>query len=361
MTVTFDDLVTDLRALREIGLAAARRVPLAALEKAVGLVEEAEADPVTIETLLRRAVDGLEPGRLRDAARYTFGLVPGTRDWAAYDRRRKSAEIYRVGTDRFRKHYERIIVDEVADAIHVICRAAVAGDRPESPRQRPPDAHRLTSSRTLDVVFGGRSVPISVHHRSIELISGVDILVSPENVYFATATMFKSSVSAAIRRRAAVRGPAGEVADDVVPRELAAQCAPGLAVEPGTVLATSGGELRHQGVRRVYHAAVACPRAGTNEYDTDPAAVGLAVANIFRLARTENRALNPPLTSIALPLLGAGRGGLDPMTSLTWIWGSLEVELARDASWHIHFVARNPEIGAAILAHIPPGDETAAG
>jgi hypothetical protein len=173
--------------------------------------------------------------------------------------------------------------------------------------------------------------------------------------------MFKSSVSAAIRRRAARRGAAGEVVDDVVQRELAAYGLPGLALAPGTVVGTSGGELRRQGIRRIYHAAVVSPRAGTNEYDTDPAAVGLAVSNVFQLARAENAMLDPPLTAICLPLLGAGRGGLDPMTSLTWIWGSLEDELARDGPWHIHFVARQREICEAILARVvavdPPGND----
>jgi len=364
MTVTLDALVADLRTVRAQGLPAARRIRLPALEEAAATLAAADGGPPsTAEDLLRQAVEKLDPGQLATAAGYTFGLVPGTRDWVASDRRKKCADIYRVGVDRIRKHHERIVMDEVAGIILARCRAAsFDGGRPaapEAPRDAPrealrdgPAGGRLTSTRTFSVRFGSRTAPVSVHHRSIELMTGVDILVSPENVYLAVATMFKSSASAAIRRRAARRGPAGEVTDDVVPRELAARPLAGLAVQPGTVVATSGGELRDQGVRRVYHAAIASPRVGTNEYDTDPAAVGLAVTNVFRLAREENRTGTPPLTSIALPLLGAGRGGLDPMTSLTWIWGSLEDELARDGPWHVHFVARNAEIADAIAARL---------
>ncbi|MFD3873408.1 hypothetical protein [Streptomyces sp. NPDC058623] len=50
-----------------------------------------------------------------------------------------------------------------------------------------------------------------------------------------------------------------------------------------------------------------------------------------------------PPTSVCLPLLGAGRGGLSAAGSLAAVWAAVEAELARGADWDVHLVVRSPE------------------
>jgi hypothetical protein len=194
---------------------------------------------------------------------------------------------------------------------------------------------------------------------SIEGLSDIDILVSPANTHFEVAMTFKSSVSACLRRAAATKNEAGGILHDVVGTELTAWMNAhgrvGLPVAPGTVAPTGAGELGRQGIRRIYHAAVVTPRAGTSDYDTDPAAVARAVRGVFALARAERARFGPPLESVCLPLLGAGRGGLPPMVSLSWIWAALDGVLAGDGRWRVHLVARRPEVAEEIVDRLVGG------
>jgi O-acetyl-ADP-ribose deacetylase (regulator of RNase III) len=82
-----------------------------------------------------------------------------------------------------------------------------------------------------------------------------------------------------------------------------------------------------QRIRRIYHAAIATPVAGTNYYDVEPASVATAVRNALALARAEQALFEPALSSIAFPLFGAGRGALDPAVSFAWLWTALERDI----------------------------------
>jgi O-acetyl-ADP-ribose deacetylase (regulator of RNase III) len=191
--------------------------------------------------------------------------------------------------------------------------------------------------------------------------------VAPGNIYLELPQQFKSSVSAAIRRAATVRGPDGRIVADVVADELQSWLRrngrPGLPVAPGTVVATSSGSMAGRGVRRIYHAAIASPRPGTNDYDVEPTAIAHAVRNVFALARAERRRFDPALRSLGFPLLGAGRGGLHPATSFAWIWTSVEREIVDDCTWEIHFITRCRPTADLIIARLaeagailePPG------
>lgn len=354
MPVNHADLVDNLRALRVKGLVGLRTVRLRELLDAAvacGLARPATAGPAAVETLLRHAAEELGGGRLGEAATYTFGLAPGTRDWPAQDRRRRSAEIYAVSTDRFRKHYERLVLEQTADAILRLCeRAASSPAAAMGAGEGAPV--RIGPRHVVSVPVGGRTARITVHTCSVEMLSAIDVIVSSENTHYELAHTFKTSLSACLRRAASTKGPSGEVVDDTLVRELASWIArhgrTGLAVAPGTVAPTSSGELAHRGVVRIYHAAVAVPRSGTNEYDVDPATVSLAAANVFELMRTE-RAHFPDLTSVCLPLFGAGRGGLPELVSFSWIWAAVADELARDDRWQVHFVARTPSTSQLIV------------
>ncbi|SHM88369.1 hypothetical protein [Cryptosporangium aurantiacum] len=339
-------LVDELRRLRVEGLVGLRTLrPRELLDAAVacGLAPPGRAGPAAVEALVRRAVEELGGGRLGDAAAYTFGLRPGTRDWPAQDRRRRSAEIYGVSVDRFRKHYEARVLAETADAI---LRLAA----PHHPGEATPD--KAGPWHVVPVPIDSRTVPITVHTCSVDMLTGIDVIVSSANTYLELAHTFTTSLSACLRRAASRKGPSGEILDDTLARELSAWIArhgrAGLTVAPGTVVPTSAGDLAQRGILRIYHAAVVAPRPGTNAYDIDPAHISLAVANVFRLARTE-RTEFPELRSVCLPLFGAGRGGLAEDVSFTWIWVALAAELARDDGWEVHFVARYPDTARTIV------------
>ncbi|MFC5187898.1 macro domain-containing protein [Actinomadura harenae] len=334
-------LLGDLRALRERGLLRLRDLRLPALRAAArGFDRSGHTGHAEIEALLRAALDQLDPGNLREAAAYTFGLAPGTRDWPSVARRRRSAELYGVTPEHFRKQQERDVIAQVAEQIELLRRPAPTGGTTPLP---PISA----------VPFGDPSLPpLLLHLGPIELVSGVDILVSSENVHLEMAKSYGSSVSAALRRAGAVRKPSGEIVDDCLQRELTAwvsrHARPGLAVAPGTVAETGPGDLAGNGIRRVYHAAVVV--AGPGGYDVSPDAIRLAVHNVFRLAERERTGFRPPLASICFPLFGTGRRSLLPVpVCAAALWRGIADELAGAPHWSVHVATHNPGHAAQVL------------
>jgi O-acetyl-ADP-ribose deacetylase (regulator of RNase III) len=336
-----DEIVAELRILRERGLVRLRHTDLKDLGRAAArtsLTATAAGSHSAVEAMLRTAVENLGGGSLGGAASATFGLGRGERDMAAQDRRRRAALTYGVSVERFRKHHERIVLEQVAEEILKLCTS------PDISGRSLPARAELDRRIKLAGRIGNVDLPIVVHIEPVELLSDIDILVVSDNVYFQLPQYFKSSVSAAVRLAAAVKSADGEIMTDVVGNELASWMRrygrAGLPVAPGTVAAVAPGQLANQQIRRIYHAAIAVPIPGTNHYDVDPTAIVSSVRNVFSLARAERDLFAPPLGSIAFPLLGAGRGGLDPATSFTWLWTALERELGNDRTWTIHFITR---------------------
>src|SRR5882672_4737976 len=110
---THAELVDDLGLVREKGLTQLRRLRLVALARAAtfcDLTEGSDASPAAIEALIRQAVERLSGGRLGEAAAYTLGLVQGTKDWPAQDRRAEVARLYGVTPDRARKAQEKTAI-----------------------------------------------------------------------------------------------------------------------------------------------------------------------------------------------------------------------------------------------------------
>jgi hypothetical protein len=385
-----DELVRDLKTLREKGLIRLRSLELPALRLAAITAGESEGpgwDPLAIEALLRKAVAGLGGETMGEAAEYLFGLVRGTIGWRPKDLRERAAGYYGLSLESFRKEPEHLLIGQVAEEILKLCHqrqaepapqpVGVAEARPDAPGsgdeprrglldalQRlmaPTDGpHGWALEEDVTGVYGpfhmpiGRwRVPFVVHLGPIEALTGVDVVVSSENVHLQPAKPYKSSLSARLRHDAARRDATGAVVDDVLARELAAWLRAhgrqGLPVEPGTVVPTSSGELVHRGIKRIYHAAVVSPRVGTNEYDIDEHAVVRAVQGVFQLARAERQARFPSLRSVCLPLFGTGRGGLNPAVSFGWTWVGLRHELAADGSWELHVIARRPEQAISVL------------
>ncbi|MEU9167383.1 alpha/beta fold hydrolase [Streptomyces sp. NPDC048420] len=191
---------------------------------------------------------------------------------------------------------------------------------------------------------GDSTTPFFIHGGPLERLSGIDIIVSSENIYLQMSQFFKASTSGSLRRAAAVKGDGGEILEDVAGDSLIAwlraHARYGLPVLEGTVAPTPSGALRERRVQRIYHAAVVTPVDGTGDYTVNPRAITRATHNIFELARKERRDLKLPLSSICLPLLGSGRGDITLSRSFELVWGALMDELSDDGSWSIHFAAR---------------------
>src|SRR5690242_18112518 len=119
-----DEIIAELRLARERGLVRLRHTDLTALVRVAGRMGLASATGGGhggVEALLRSAVENLGGGSLGGAASATFGLGRGERDMAAQDRRRRAALTYNVSVERFRKHHERIVLEQVAEEILKLC------------------------------------------------------------------------------------------------------------------------------------------------------------------------------------------------------------------------------------------------
>ncbi|MFD8993356.1 macro domain-containing protein [Streptomyces abikoensis] len=350
----YASMLGELKEIRRAGLVKLRTLRVPVLQRTAA----ARTPSGSVEELIRHAVCRLDEGTLRAAAEYTLGLAQGTRDWPGADRRRRAAEIYGVSIERFRKDQELMLLGQVAEAIDRLGEGA-AGDRWDIG----------TTHRVVPVAVRGRTVPVSMHVHPVDLLRDVDVVVAPANVFFALPEPYKSSVAASLRRAGAVRGVTGDILEDPIRDELRAwaerQGALGRPVPPGTVAATGAGALTGQGIRRLYHAAVAVPRGGTNDYDVQPADITRAATRALAILAEEERAFRPPLRSVCFTLLGAGRGGLPYRTSIGALWAAVEADLARGARWDVHFVVRNPS-AAALLTRLatrirPEGDPTPTG
>lgn len=316
-------LVAELRVLRERGLLRQRHHPFPVLEEA------ARQAGASVDQLLEQVVARMD-GQLGEATAYTLGLVPGTKDWAAQDRRKRAAALYGVTPERFRRQQELLILENLAHEI----------------LGRPPEAaecDELPMGGSLRVVT--KAGAVTLHRQPVETLRGVEVIVSSENIYLEMSKWYKSSMSARLRSAAAVRNELGDVVDDVLQRELrewlAARGRAGGTVMAGTVVPTSAGELERHGVRRICHAAVVVPRAGGDTYDVERAAVARTVAWVFDHLEREG------FRSVCLPLFGSGRGGLDPAVAFSCLWEALAPELAREVE--VHLVVRSARGTSAAL------------
>ena len=181
-----------------------------------GVATAARGEFGAVEAVVRAAVDNLGGGTLGAAALATFGLGTGARDAPAQIRRRRAALAYGVSVERFRKHHERIVLEQVGEEILKLSEPPAAA-RPTTPRHA-----ELDRQIGLTGTIAGLDITIAVHIEPVELLRDVDVLVVPENVYLELPQHFKSSVSAAVRRAAAIRSADGEIVTDVIGDELRA-------------------------------------------------------------------------------------------------------------------------------------------
>lgn len=361
--LTHEQLVADLGRLRRNGLIRLRGVPLDSLYDAAATCDlPGEArEPAAIGALIRMAIDGLGGGDLAVAAEYTFGLAGGTRGWSIGERRRRAAQTYGVSVERFRKHHERLVVEQVAEEILKLTMVRRAA---EAPAPTLDGLHRGNTTVPLTIPVGRTRQELTLHVMPVELLRDIDVIVSSENVSLEMSKLFKPTVSAAVRRAGALRNATGEIVDDAIQRELTEWLQRngrvGFPVAPGTVAATGPGALANEGIRRIYHAAVATPRPDRDDYSVTADVVAIAVRNVLRLATAERDRYSPPLSSVCLPLFGAGHGGVSAATSFSWIWAALDQELTEDAPWRIHLVTHSAPQAEAIVGTVTTGTVAAA-
>jgi hypothetical protein len=357
---TVEELLTDLRLLRTKGLVRLRHTDLVYLSQAavrfsarqqsVGDGHDADlSGHQIIEIMLKKAIDSLGTGELCAAAISTFGLSSDTRDKPASYRRIRAARVYHISVERFRKYHERIVMEQVAEQILKLLTPVDVTPEPVRDGSEPMRAARFHGR------IDGVDLRVVVSVEKVEMLSGVDILVVPTNPYFELPQSYKSSVSAAVRRAAAIRAADGHLTD-VVADEIEAWkrggARPGLPAALGAVIPTSAGAMSRQSIHRLYHVAIATPRAGSNNYVVEPIAIIDGVRNILALARQEQDEYNPPLRSIAFPLLGSGRGGLSTARSFTWLWTALRREIAQLGLWELHFFTTVSEAAEFMRARI---------
>lgn len=123
-TPLFEDVVADLKKVREKSLGAVRRLNLPALHAATlaaGISSSELHEPAAVEELLRKAVGHLGGGSFQESAEYTFGLVPGYKVSPATERRRQAAKAMNVAPDTFRKDGEKLAIEQVAEGVLALC------------------------------------------------------------------------------------------------------------------------------------------------------------------------------------------------------------------------------------------------
>lgn len=134
-----------------------------------------------------------------------------------------------------------------------------------------------------------------------------DVWVNSENTNMQMDRYFGASTSALVRYLGAVKNAAGDVVDDVIGKELAAQLGSSPSVMPATVFVTGAGALREtNGVKRIFHVASVqgVPKVGYSP-----------IAKLERCVKNAlNKAADPAyqaeaLSSILFPIFGTGAGG----------------------------------------------------
>jgi len=171
-------------------------------------------------------------------------------------------------------------------------------------RQTEKHAYQLKAIRTKKV---------GVITGNIENVQGIDVWVSSENTNMQMARFYDRSVSGTLRYLGARKNQLGQVTDDVIAKELAAQMGDCHYVEPATVVVTGSGELeRSNSVKRIFHVASVFGQVASGYKPVDN--IGQCVLRALQKTNAEELTkLN--IRSILIPLLGSGtaKGEVDKL------------------------------------------------
>lgn len=134
-----DDLVADLKLLREKGLPALPRLELPALQGAARIltVDPELEDYVLIETIVRRAAMQLGGGSYGEATGKLFGLGPDDRTLTAGVRRANAAQALGVSLRTLTRKHETLILGQLAGQILRLCTEQRLGDARRQLDPRP--------------------------------------------------------------------------------------------------------------------------------------------------------------------------------------------------------------------------------
>jgi O-acetyl-ADP-ribose deacetylase (regulator of RNase III) len=137
-------------------------------------------------------------------------------------------------------------------------------------------------------------------------VRGIDIWVNSENTNMQMARFYERSGSAVIRYYGAHKDETGDVSEDVIADELHRVMKRKHSVAPGTIIATSPGELKKRGVKWIFHAAAVQGQLGRGYRPV--ADVRECVRNALELANSPKYRASK-CRSILFPLFGTGTAG----------------------------------------------------
>jgi O-acetyl-ADP-ribose deacetylase (regulator of RNase III) len=197
---------------------------------------------------------------------------------------------------------------------------------------RPLDSTRIQLYRVSDDRFVG------IVTGDLRRVRCAEVWVNSENTSMQMARFDEFSISAIIRYQGARRDRAGQVVDDRIANELAAQLAGRRSVSAGTAIVTGAGELRSNGVRHVVHVAAVQgePGAGFRQIRE----VGRCVTNA--LTEIDKLADQPPSRTVLFPLLGTGQGSAELRSTVDALLGAVVDYFAAVPATHfttVYFLA----------------------
>jgi ADP-ribose pyrophosphatase len=144
-------------------------------------------------------------------------------------------------------------------------------------------------------------------------VRGVDVWVNSENTDMMMDRIIGRTVSANIRYGGAEKDDRGNVFEDTIANALRERLGRRGYVRMGTVVETIPGALRENGVKRILHVAAVEGVGPGKGVRADPEMIGQCVTRVLEYAHKRNgglRLLRRRDTSVLLPLIGAGDGGL---------------------------------------------------
>lgn len=193
------------------------------------------------------------------------------------------------------------IVAEALRAIPGLARVS-AKEAYEEAESEPAPAFRLLGADAADCELG-------VHAGNILRARSFHIWTNSENTDMEMSRVTEFSVSGTIRYWGARRSPAGAVVADLIADELAERIGGERPVRPGTIIVTGPGALAESHhVRHILHVAAVAGEPGHGFQQV----VGLERCVERILAEAERLAeQDPEVSSLLLPLLGAGAGKAD--------------------------------------------------
>ena len=156
---------------------------------------------------------------------------------------------------------------------------------------------------------------IGIATGNIAELKNVDVLVNSENDCLCMDSIWRSTVSASLNAFGALRDEQGEIIVLTIAKELElARKGLPARLPPATIVVTSSGSLRNNGIRHILHAVSVKtrPRGGLDEI-TD-VELGLCVVKALRAIDHLNRTdyhpgqSEPPLRTVAFPLMATGEG-----------------------------------------------------